>query len=234
MLIVNNEDLVASIRSRYTVEDVDRLSSLLRHAGTFDFPSFPNGLFPASLVTAATAYTGYHRVWVRDNVHVAHALHATGSDSEAVKNVTTLAAFFRHHGQRFHDMVEGRVAADDTRSRPPIRFRAETLDADGQWAHAQNDALGYFLWLYCRLALAKVLQPSEIAWDVLSLFPAYLHAISYWRDEDSGHWEETPKISASSIGTVVAGLRQLLDLARAGGNLMIPSEWRAALAPDLL
>src|SRR5262249_25816362 len=39
-------------------------------------------------------------------------------------------------------------------------------------------------------------------------------AIEYWTDKDSGHWEEEPKVSASSIGAVVAGLRQLQKLVR--------------------
>ena len=42
--------------------------------------------------------------------------------------------------------------------------------------------------------------------------PEYFDAIRYWEDEDSGHWEETRKITASSIGTVVAGLQALLVL----------------------
>ena len=39
--------------------------------------------------------------------------------------------------------------------------------------------------------------------------PLYFQAIRYWQDEDSGHWEERRKIEASSIGAVVAGLREL-------------------------
>jgi phosphorylase kinase alpha/beta subunit len=48
--------------------------------------------------------------------------------------------------------------------------------------------------------------------ETLALFPLYFRAITYWQDEDSGHWEETRKISASSIGTVVAGLKALKQL----------------------
>ncbi len=43
----------------------------------------------------------------------------------------------------------------------------------------------------------------------MALFPLYLQTIAYWQDEDSGHWEEIRKISASSIGVVVAGLTSL-------------------------
>lgn len=48
----------------------------------------------------------------------------------------------------------------------------------------------------------------------------YLQAIRFWQHEDSGHWEEQRKVSASSIGTVVAGLEAFKALVRQR------SEWR--------
>ena len=65
-----------------------------------------------------------------------------------------------------------------------------------------------FLWLYALLARDGHVALDEPALDVLALVPRYLAAIRYWQDEDSGHWEETRKISASSIGTVVAASRR--------------------------
>jgi phosphorylase kinase alpha/beta subunit len=56
------------------------------------------------------------------------------------------------------------------------------------------------------------------AWECLLWFPAYLDAIRFWEDPDSGHWEEPPKVSASSIGTVVAGLRQMKLLVQEHGT----------------
>ena len=44
---------------------------------------------------------------------------------------------------------------------------------------------------------------------LLEKFIAYFCAIRFWEDEDSGHWEEVRKISASSIGTVVGGLEAM-------------------------
>jgi phosphorylase kinase alpha/beta subunit len=35
-------------------------------------------LFPAAVVTRATSQSGYQHVWVRDNVHVSHALYVSG------------------------------------------------------------------------------------------------------------------------------------------------------------
>jgi phosphorylase kinase alpha/beta subunit len=57
-----------------------------------------------------------------------------------------------------------------------------------------------------------VLDAEEL--DTLALLASYLWHLRYWDDEDSGHWEETRKLSASSIGVVVAGMQEwaaLLD-----------------------
>lgn len=222
------------MKPRYAVEDVDALISLLRGRGTFRFEPYENGLFPAAAVGADTADNGYNRIWVRDNVHVSHALHICGAGTEARANVETLAAFFRRQAHRFDSIARGDTDPRDTKLRPPIRFRAETLKPDEDWANAQNDALGYFLWLYARLAAEGIVAREEIAWDVLALFPPYLRAISYWRDEDSGHWEESPKVSASSIGVVVGGLRELLTLLRDTHGQHIPTAYRSALGVDVV
>ena len=97
-------------------------------------------------------------------------------------------------------------------NRPHIRFDGKTLEEiDEKWAHAQNDALGYFLWLYCILVNHKIAVPKKDDQEMLSLFVLYFEKICYWKDEDSGHWEEVRKISASSIGVVVAALKQLKE-----------------------
>jgi phosphorylase kinase alpha/beta subunit len=59
------------------------------------------------------------------------------------------------------------------------------------------------------LAREKLLKPQPDDLKTLALFPLYFQAICYWKDEDSGHWEEDGKIEASSIGPVIAGLKQL-------------------------
>jgi len=156
MLMVQNETLLDFMKPRYTVGDVDALTLFLRRSGTLDFQPFVNGLFPAAGVTADTAYTGYARAWVRDNVHIAHALHTVGSVEKAASNIETLAAFFRRQAHRFQAITRGQLDPGDKRHRPPIRFRAETLEPDQDWANAQNDALGYFLWLYARMAAGGV------------------------------------------------------------------------------
>src|SRR5262249_26983261 len=111
-------------------------------------------------------------------------------------------------GARFEAIVSGAVDPDDVMRRPHVRFDGERIAeiAGQKWAHAQNDALGYFLWLCSKLGAAGAMTLDEQGARTLALFPAYFRAIRYWQDEDSGHWEEVRKREASSIGTVVAGL----------------------------
>ena len=45
--------------------------------------------------------------------------------------------------------------------------------------------------------------------EIFALFPAYFAAIEYWRDPDSGAWEEGRKINNSSVGAVLAGLEEM-------------------------
>jgi phosphorylase kinase alpha/beta subunit len=95
-------------------------------------------------------------------------------------------------------------------NRPHIRFDGVTLsELDQQWPHAQNDALGYFLWLLVRLIEENHLAPTAGELQLAALFVRYFQAIEFWQDEDSGHWEEQRKQSASSIGVVTSSLTRL-------------------------
>ena len=125
----------------------------------------------------------------------------------------------------FHNSALARLVADgnyradgsqDVANRPHVRFDGHTLSeiGDQRWAHAQNDALGYFLWLSSTLAASGALKTDLNAVSVLTCLVRYFAAIRFWQDEDSGHWEEQRKVSASSIGTVVAGLEAFAGLLR--------------------
>ncbi len=109
--------------------------------------------------------------------------------------------------------IDNNSAPENQMDRPHIRFDGPSLKRIKQeWNHAQNDALGYFLWLYSKLVHEKLLKPTQEDGEILTLFPLYFEAIQYWQDEDSGHWEEPPKIEASSIGAVIAGLKAMGSL----------------------
>ena len=128
----------------------------------------------------------------------------------ATKNLRALMEYFKRYRQKFERIIEHPRIAEDVMNRPHVRFDGESLsEIDEKWSHAQNDALGYFLWFYCKLLNDGLLEIEREDIEVLALFPLYFDAIFYWQDEDSGHWEEERKIEASSIGIVRAGLEAL-------------------------
>ncbi len=195
-----------------TLENIRQIKAFLREQGTFAFPSLPNGLFSAAAgETPDFEVTGYHNVWIRDNVHVAWSLWDRGRDRPAaIRCVQSLLRFFHSQHERLEAIIAGAVHPSEIQSRPHIRFDGPRLqELDEKWPHAQNDALGYLLWLSCLMLADEAFEASPTDWSAISLLVEYFQAIEVWQDEDSGHWEENRKIAASSIGAVAAGLEAL-------------------------
>lgn len=206
-------------RGGISLEALRSLRRFLIERGAFEFPRLGNGLFGAAAGEGADfEISGYRSVWVRDNVQIAWA-HMVVSEERSIPAscMRSLAAFYGRHRWRFVDIVEGRADYREPMNRPHIRFSgADLSELPEKWAHAQNDALGYFLWLTCRLASEGVLACAEVNWDILSLLVRFWIRVEVWQDEDSGHWEEVRKVSASSLGCVIAGLREFRELLERG------------------
>jgi hypothetical protein len=204
-----NPEIAALIAGRYTTETLARVGAYFERAGTLRLASASNGLYPASAWLAADSLSGYQNAWVRDNVMVANYLRET-RDPELATLLRTLAEYFHLHRRRFIDIIENPDLRHDPARRPHVRFQLKTLgEIPGKWAHAQNDALGYALWLPFRAANDGLYEPDTLDRDVFVLFPRYFAAIRYWEDADSGHWEEDLRVNNSSIGVVVAALEQM-------------------------
>lgn len=206
-------------RDGISLASLRSLRRFLVERGTFEFPRLENGLFGAAAGEGADfEASGYRSVWVRDNVQIAWAhMVAVEDRSIPVACMRSLAEFYRRYRWRFVEIVEGRADYREPMNRPHIRFSGVDLsELPEKWAHAQNDALGYFLWLTCRLVSEGALAVSEVDWDILSLLVRYWMRVEVWQDEDSGHWEEVRKVSASSLGCVTAGLRELRGLLERG------------------
>lgn len=207
-------DLLA-LREPTFESDARRITEFLEQQGTFRFPTLRTGLFSAAAGEGGDfELTGYRSVWVRDNIHIAHAHLVCGEASKAVTALHSLLTYFGKYRSRFTDAINGQSDPQDPMQRPHIRFDGDHLiELDEKWSHAQNDALGAFLWLYCRMRSTIVTPP--LTTDEASLLASvvlFLKTVRYWQDEDSGHWEEVRKIACSSIGAVVAGLKEFLKL----------------------
>jgi phosphorylase kinase alpha/beta subunit len=213
MLVIQNEALLGHLRPLYRREDVQQLLLFLNQKGTFRFRRLENGLYPASASATDNDASGYQNAWVRDNVHIAHAHFVWGDRAAAADTAQALMRFFQEQRPRMRRIVRRPSLAADPMQRPHVRFDARRIqELSEKWPHAQNDALGYFLWFFCKMAVTGLVEVREEELATLADLVFYLQAIQYWRDRDSGHWEEARKISASSIGTVLAGLRAFSGL----------------------
>jgi phosphorylase kinase alpha/beta subunit len=211
----------------YSVASLAKVKKWLEAHGTHEINPIAHGLFSASSSQAADSTTGYQNVWIRDCIMIANSFRLRGNSQVAIDCVRGLTDYFRKHRKRFDDIIADKTGAlkEDVQNRPHIRFSGNFLaELPEKWPHAQNDALGYALWL--RMVLANSgeypLQPEE--WGVYNLFPAYFEAIEFWNDRDSGAWEEARKINSSSVGAGVAGLQEMEKL--------IAQSLKTSAAPD--
>lgn len=208
MLDFQNDELKRlHVQGPYRDDQLAAIARALDEHRTLQLSPLDSGLYPASSVTNAGA-SGYGDVWVRDNVFVALALWESGRPDAAAAVGKALLAFYHKYRHRLVAAIDA-AGPPDVSNRPHVRFNGQTLDEipGKRWAHAQNDALGYCLWLCARLIQRGILPAQPEFVDTMASLARYFAAIRYWEDEDSGHWEETRKVSASSVGVVVAGLR---------------------------
>jgi phosphorylase kinase alpha/beta subunit len=198
--------LMPFVQTRYTKEVVVALRAYLSTQGTFDFQPYSSGLYPAT--SSEESEKGRYRyAWVRDNVHVAHALLRAGRAKEAVPVVRALVQYFETHAERFEACIDGRVDIEDPMNRPHVRVNGETLEEVTEtWPHAQNDAHGLFLWITGMIVREGLLGFDPALYKVISRTIRFLIAIRFFEDSDSGAWEERRAVRASSIGAVCAGL----------------------------
>ncbi len=201
------------LREQYSLDDVRAITRHLEEHGTFQFPTLPSGLFSAAITQSQELeYTGYQNVWVRDNIHIAHHFYVLGQQDKAVAAVSAITRFFHTQRNKLRDIITGKADPQNVMLRPHIRFDGVTLtELSEKWSHAQNDAIGYWLWLGSTLAHEGHWLPTADDVKLFSNFVQYLEAVRFWEDEDSGHWEEARKAGASSIGVATAGLIAVRD-----------------------
>ena len=205
------------IAEEYTPESLARIRETLQAHGTHAILPVAHGLFAATATPAANSVSGYHHVWVRDNVLVANSFRWRGELALAVACMQGLSQFFSRQRPRFLDIIQdaSRKLKDDVQHRPHIRFAAQALgELPERWPHAQNDALGLALWFRFVLANSGALPLTAADWETYELFPRYFEAIEYWQDRDSGAWEEGRAVRNSSVGAVVAGLEEMREYLR--------------------
>lgn len=185
----------------------------LKRRGALEFPVQQSGLLSAISDSGVEAQTsGMLHAWVRDNCHVAMALKTCGELDVPIGIARAIIRVFSDAKGKMEAIVDGNANPAVVANRPPARVDALTLEPDEGWANDQNDSVGAMLKLVCELVLGGSLRLSKEENALLDVVVDYLKAIRYWEDADSGYWEEARKVNASSIGTVVAGLKAYVAL----------------------
>jgi len=182
--------------------------------GTLTIQPNKNGVYSASASQTVESPTGYQDAWLRDNAMIAFSRWQCGDPESALKTLAGLTTFLKTQAHKMVAIIDRPELSQDVQKRPHVRFNSRNLkELHGDWAHAQNDALAYVVWLRLRLAASNPeFQLSEDERDLYNLFPAYFQAIRYWEDLDSGAWEESRKVNCSSVGAVVAALLEFQEL----------------------
>ncbi|HEX3015736.1 MAG TPA: glycoside hydrolase family 15 protein [Desulfobacteria bacterium] len=164
----------------------------------------PNGAYIAS----PSRY--YSHVWIRDVVYtVLPYLHSRNDRYERAFHA--LLNMFRHYEWKL-DI--------HTHKRPvyPFEYIHARYDQDLQelaepWGHAQNDAIGLFLW-----GVAEGIKHGHRIFrddrdrGIIQKLVLYLACLEYWQLPDNGMWEASIELHASSVGACVAGLRAIQSL----------------------
>lgn len=139
------------------------------------------------------------------------------------------ASLLHHHRYqgRFLDIISGRKSGTDYAARPNIRYNpAGLFEIADLWGHAQNDALGAinFLQFYAlnrgHLSWGKMANKPQFN-SVPVLMHNYLWKVCVWVDWELGAWEDKRAEHASSIGVVLASLREQLDFMKAHGKKLL-------------
>jgi phosphorylase kinase alpha/beta subunit len=222
-----------------TAAELTEVKDLLTKNGTLDFQKAKvkdasgktTGTFSASAANA----TGDHSEssmfgsWFRDNALIAYGLYitdpnGTGAD-DAVACISSIAEFLlKYESFKMELVIAGlkdvKGAEPTWMDRPHIRFIGATGLEDKKWYnHKQNDALGYFLFTRCTLAMSGKMPVTGDHLKLMGQLFDYLRAIESWDDLDGGHWEEHSAQHASSIGPCLASVRLFKQLCEKNGWL---------------
>ncbi len=205
--IIHNKRVRALVKTSYSAGDLEPVERFFSEHGTLSIESNSNHLYPAVGTVPGFDPTGYRRTWLRDTVMVLNYEMEKKNYDMVARGLRSMERFLETQVPRFNSIISGETDKHVPMKRPHVRMNGETMEElTEQWSHAQNDALGYVLWLAFTMALMGKYEIPEESRYLYSLFPRYFEAIEYWHDRDSGHWEEELKLRISSVGVVSAGL----------------------------
>ncbi len=105
------------------------------------------------------------------------------------------------------------------------RYSKDLKELPVEWGHAQNDAIGAFLWGVGegnRLGKGVIRNDHDLR--IVQKLVDYLECVQYWQAHDNGMWEENMELHASSVGACVAGLKAVKLLVNVKSDLIKKGE----------
>ncbi|WP_019412643.1 glycoside hydrolase family 15 protein [Paenisporosarcina sp. TG20] len=176
----------------------------------------PNGAYIASVSK------DYNFVWIRDVVYT--VLPFLQSRSERYeKAYHALFDLFKTYEWKI----------DIHREKKPVylfeyihsRYSIDLKELNQEWGHAQNDAIGAFLWGVGKgVSHGQNVIRDEQDLAIVQKLVDYLECLQYWQAHDNGIWEENMELHASSVGACVAGLHAVKMLVNVNAELIQKGE----------
>ncbi|MTT31291.1 glycoside hydrolase family 15 [Terrilactibacillus sp. BCM23-1] len=159
----------------------------------------PNGAYTASLSK------DYSYVWIRDVVYSVLPFIQKPSERYEKAYHALLDLFLKYEWK-----------IDIHRNKKPVqlyeyihsRYSRDLKEMNAEWGHAQNDAIGAFLWGIgegVKNGQRVIRDHHDIR--IIQKLVDYLECLEYWTAKDNGMWEENMEVHASSVGACVAGLQ---------------------------
>ncbi len=168
-----------------------------------------SGLFSAS---SHNVGTGYDKAWLRDNVYEAIAFEYAGEWDVVTKTYHTLLDIFDKHIDKIHWATTNKPF--ESWQYIHARYNTETLEEFWEsWGNKQHDAIGAILYKLAEFESKghSMLRNRKDKKTVQTLIH-YICNVEYWHDPDNGIWEENEEVHASSVGAVVAVLKNWKDV----------------------
>ncbi|MGE8206490.1 glycoside hydrolase family 15 protein [Heyndrickxia sp. NPDC080065] len=172
----------------------------------------PNGAYTASLST------DYRFVWIRDVFYtVLPFIYCPSNRFD--KAIQSLFDMFKSYEWKIdiHTVKKPSLLFEYIHS----RYSQDLKEMDQEWGHAQNDAIGAFLWgVGERYKYNQKVIRDKKDLQVLQKLVNYLECLEYWNAKDNGMWEEAMELHASSVGACVAGLKSVQLLVHVKNELI--------------
>jgi len=189
-----------------------------QHLKILESLQYDSGLFAAS---KKGLETGYDKAWLRDNFYECLAFEVLGDIDTVQKTYRAILDIFKKHEYKIDYAILKKPEYTHEYIHP--RYHPVTFDEYWEeWGNKQNDSIGCILFEIGELEKkhAGLVVQGEDDRRVLQKLVWYLSTLEYWRDPDSGVWEENEEVHASSIGACLAGLISIKNVA----GIEVPDE----------